>query len=61
MNEYLTIRQVATLLQFSEDAVYKMTANGELPGTKIGRNWRFDKKKLEKWLDEKTMKVSVGR
>jgi len=38
-----------------------MTANGELPGTKIGRNWRFDKKKLEKWLDEKTMKVSVGR
>jgi excisionase family DNA binding protein len=48
--EILTIKQVAELLQVSPDTVYKLAANGELRGRKIGRLWRFPRDVIAAYL-----------
>ncbi len=45
MSEYpeiLTLQQTAELLQVSERTIQRMVKRGEMPGTQIGGQWRFD-------------------
>lgn len=39
--ELLTLAEVARRLRVSDDTVYRLAASGKLPGTKVGRAWRF--------------------
>ena len=52
LREVLTVRQVAELLQVSPDMVYRLAANGELPGRKIGRIWRFTRTAIDDYLSQ---------
>ncbi len=40
--ELLTIAEVALRLRISCDTVYRLASSGKLPGSKVGRAWRFD-------------------
>jgi excisionase family DNA binding protein len=48
--EVLTTTQLAELLQVDEDAVRALARKGELPGRKIGRDWRFSRAAVLAWL-----------
>jgi excisionase family DNA binding protein len=48
--EVLTTKQAAELLQLSEHTVKVKAAAGELPASKVGRQWRFMRDELEAWL-----------
>jgi excisionase family DNA binding protein len=48
--EVLTLAQAADLLQASEDVVESMASAGELPGRKLGDEWRFARAGLLRWL-----------
>jgi excisionase family DNA binding protein len=50
--EVLTTTQLAELLQVDEDAVRALARRGELPGRKIGRDWRFSRAAVLRWLAE---------
>jgi excisionase family DNA binding protein len=41
--EWLTIRQVALVLQVSEDTVMREIQRGHLDARKVGRQWRIHK------------------
>lgn len=43
METILTPAQVASLLQIHVKTVYRLADEGIIPGTKIGRSWRFNK------------------
>lgn len=43
METVLTPAQVASLLQIHVKTVYRLADEGVIPGTKIGRSWRFNK------------------
>ena len=44
---YMTAKQVAVLLDISEQTVRRMASTGELPAHKIGKKlWRFPKDEL---------------
>jgi len=45
--EILTLQQAAELLQVSERTLTRMAKRGELPGTRIGGQWRFDRDRLK--------------
>lgn len=45
--EILTLQQAAELLQVSERTVHRMVKRGELPGARIGGQWRFDRESLK--------------
>jgi excisionase family DNA binding protein len=48
--EVLTLAQAAELLQLEPDAVAELAAAGELPGRRIGDEWRFSRTAVLAWL-----------
>lgn len=48
--DVLTPEQLAELLQVDEKTVRSLAAKGELPGRKLGREWRFSRQAVLEWL-----------
>jgi excisionase family DNA binding protein len=48
--EVLTVEQAAELLQTDADAVRALADAGELPGRRIGDEWRFLRRAVLAWL-----------
>ena len=49
-SEVLTLAQVADLLQVEEDAARELAEAGELPGRRLGDEWRFVREAVLRWL-----------
>ena len=49
----LTANQVADILQWNHYTVIKKAEKGELPGFKLGREWRFKQIDIEAWIEDK--------
>jgi excisionase family DNA binding protein len=50
--EILTPAQLAGLLQLEEATVIELAEEKELPGRKIGEEWRFSREAILAWLAE---------
>ncbi len=50
---YLSIEQVAKRFGINITTVYRLAQAGELPGFKIGSQWRFSEELLESWVIER--------
>jgi excisionase family DNA binding protein len=48
--EVLTLADAAELLQVEDDVVATMAESGDLPGRKLGDDWRFSRIALIDWL-----------
>lgn len=48
--EILTIRDVASYLKLPVSTVYRLAERRDLPGHKVGRQWRFHKSLLDDWF-----------
>ncbi|MDI6764282.1 MAG: helix-turn-helix domain-containing protein [Thermodesulfobacteriota bacterium] len=48
-NRWMKVKEIAEYLQISEDLIYKWAQQGEIPVSKIGNQWRFNKEEVEKW------------
>jgi excisionase family DNA binding protein len=48
--EILTPAQLAGLLQVEEELVVELAERGELPGRKVGEEWRFAREAVLAWL-----------
>ncbi len=48
--DVLTAAQLAEVLQVEERTVRELAAKGELPGRKLGRQWRFSRQAVLDWL-----------
>ncbi len=46
----LTIRELANYLSLSERTIYRLIEEGTIPALKIGGQWRFEQKTLDKWV-----------
>jgi len=47
IDEILDIKQAAEYLQIKERTLYRLVGDGEIPGIKVGGQWRFSKKCLD--------------
>lgn len=48
----LTTREAAELLGVSQQTVLRLARRGELPGRKVGWEWRFSQRALIRWLEQ---------
>ena len=51
--QYLTVRQVVSLLQVSRRTIYRMIDGGKLPAYKLDRDWRVAKEDIDQFLAER--------
>jgi excisionase family DNA binding protein len=48
--EVLTLEQLAALLELEVDVVRALAEQGDLPGRKLGEEWRFSRAAILEWL-----------
>mgnify|MGYP001599703449 CR=1 FL=1 len=51
-DEFLTMKEVATLLKIGEKTAYTMAQRGELPGFNVGEEWRFKRADIDRWIEQ---------
>ncbi len=49
-DKWLTIEQIADYLQVSREKIYRLCQKGKMPASKVGGQWRFDKKEVDTWV-----------
>ena len=50
--EVLNAEEAAEFLGFNPYTIREKARLGEIPGRKIGREWRFSRRQLLEWLEE---------
>ena len=58
-NEIMTVEDVAKYLKLKPQTVYKWAQEGQIPGAKLGKEWRFRRSLLDEWIDT-AMTLSKG-
>ena len=51
MDKWLTLEQIAEYLQMSTSSIYKMAQAGKIPAYKVGRQWRFKREEIDRWVE----------
>lgn len=51
IDKWLTIDDLANYIKVSRTKLYGMAQRGEIPASKIGNQWRFDRGRIDKWMD----------
>jgi excisionase family DNA binding protein len=52
-DDILRADEVSRWLRIPKSTIYKLCLEGHIPGTKIGRHWRFDRKDIETWFKKR--------
>ena len=47
----MTLEELAGYLKLPKSTVYKLVQEGRIPGQKLGKQWRFGKAAIDRWLD----------
>ena len=58
-DEILTPSEVAGYLRVTEKTLYSLAQRGDLPGFKVGGQWRFRRTAIDAWIDVKTNAAGI--
>ncbi len=50
--EIMTIEELSSYLKIPKSTLYKLVQEGRLPGQKIGKQWRFGKRSIDRWIND---------
>jgi excisionase family DNA binding protein len=59
--QIMTSKEVAEYLNIHPLTVHKYAREGKIPAFKIGTDWRFHKKYIERWIKEKSVYSLDGK
>ena len=59
-DEVLTLKEVALLLKIAERTAYMMVQRGDLPGFKVGGQWRFKRADIDTWMEAQKLAERPG-
>ena len=59
-NEILTLEEVAEYLRLTPQTIYKWAQERRIPAVKLGKEWRFRRSILDRWLDEQMVGDDSG-
>ncbi len=49
-DKWLTIDDLANYIKMSRTKLYGMAQRGQIPASKIGSQWRFDREEIDRWM-----------
>lgn len=59
-NDILTLEEVASYLRLTPQTIYKWAQEKRIPGAKLGKEWRFRKSIIDRWLDDQILSSQSG-
>jgi excisionase family DNA binding protein len=60
VNDILTLEEVAAYLRLTPQTIYKWAQEKRIPGAKLGKEWRFRKSIIDRWLDDQILHEDSG-
>ena len=60
MADLMTTHQVQELLQVDRTTIYRMVESGRLPAIRVGKQWRFPRLEIERWLQAQAVVLGTG-
>jgi len=57
----MTTKELSRYLKLHEITICKHAASGDIPATRIGRVWRFDKDVIDDWIAEGQNSLGSGK
>ena len=48
--EVLTLAELSEYLKIPRSTLYRLVRQGQIPGRKVGRVWRFHRGAIDRWL-----------
>ena len=59
-HEILTIEDVAHYLRLTPQNIYKWAQERRIPAVKLGKEWRFRRSVIDRWLDDQMFADDSG-
>jgi excisionase family DNA binding protein len=53
--EILTIEDLAAYLRLKPQTIYRWAQGNRIPAAKLGKEWRFRRSIIDRWLDEQML------
>ena len=57
MTEILSTKETAAYLKVHVETIRRLARDGGIPAFKTGKDWRFDKEVLRRWIEREKMHV----
>jgi len=61
VKEIMNTKEVGEFLKLHPFTVNKMAREGKIPAFKIGVDWRFHRRHIERWINEKIAYNQAGK
>jgi excisionase family DNA binding protein len=55
----MTLEELGEYLRINKITLYRLVQNGEIPASKVGRQWRFKQSEIDRWL--KDQRIAYNR
>jgi excisionase family DNA binding protein len=55
----MTVKELSAYLRVHPSTIYKLLRRGELPGFRIGTDWRFNAEAIDRWCMERNKPVGA--
>ncbi|MEW6186067.1 MAG: helix-turn-helix domain-containing protein [Thermodesulfobacteriota bacterium] len=52
-DDFLKVEEISRWLRIPKSTIYKLCQEGQIPGIKIGRHWRFNRNEINAWFKKK--------
>jgi excisionase family DNA binding protein len=49
-DKWLTIDELADYLKMGRTKLYRMAQKADIPASKVGNQWRFDREEIDEWM-----------
>ncbi len=56
--DVMTIKELSEYLKMAQKTLYRLAADGTVPGFKVGGAWRFRKSEIDKWIKRQEKKTN---
>lgn len=60
-DKWLTIVELAGYLKLSRTKLYRMAQNGDIPASKIGSQWRFNRMEVDEWMTSQRVGINAPK
>ena len=58
---WLTLDELSAYLKIGRTSLYRMAREGEIPATKIGNQWRFNRGQIDEWMKRRLAQPRPAR
>ena len=61
INEIMSVNEVSSYLKLTKSTIYKLTQKDELPHSKLGKQLRFRKSKVDSWIEQRERQAKKAK